>query len=294
MAILGGRRTAIPVDLSTAVGWSAEYRTEAAGAVTWLRREQPATRWALLADTHVPADPNTRYLSFRPHECARDAVDQITDRRFDGTIINGDIAWLEGLPEDYVAASELLGPLAEIGPLITTPGNHDDRENLCAVFSDPRIDEGAAKVMTVVDSGPVLLVGLDSLDQASGISGRLDKLQLDCLNRWLATNVSKPVILFVHHPVDDDEDGLLDSDALLKVADKHGQIKAIFTAHDHVFSHRKHNGVLVVTQPAVGFAFEETEMHGWLEAELSASGMVLTTRPLTDAEPTTMEFKWLR
>lgn len=214
--------------------------------------------------------------------------------QLDGTIINGDIAWLEGLPEDYEAASELLGPLAEIGPLITTPGNHDDRESLCAVFSDPRVDEGAAKVMTVVDAGPVLLVGLDSLDQARVVSGRLDKLQLDWLDEWLAANSSKPVILFAHHPVDDDENGLLDSDALLQVAYQHRQIKAIFTAHDHVFSHRKHNGLLVVTQPAVGFAFEETEMHGWLEAELSASGMVLMTRPLTDAEPITMEFEWLR
>ena len=148
----------------------------------------------MLADTHVPADPNARYHSFRPHECVRDTVDQIADCQLDGTIINGDIAWLEGLPEDYVAASELLGPLAEMGPLITTPGNHDDRENLCAVFSYPRVDEGAAKVMTVVDAGPVLLVGLDSLDQPSGVSGRLDKLQLDWLNEWLAANTKKPVI----------------------------------------------------------------------------------------------------
>jgi 3',5'-cyclic AMP phosphodiesterase CpdA len=259
-----------------------------------VRRESPAPRWALLADTHLSTDSAARYESFRPHECAAAVVAEILDKPLDGTIINGDIAWLEGLPEDYTAAGALLGPLAEIGPLVTTPGNHDRRDNLCAVFSDPRVDERAAKVMSAVDVGPVLLVGLDSLIDEGVVPGRLAKPQLEWLDEWLSANHDKPVLLFVHHPLNDDENGLLDGDALLDVAAQHPHVKAIFTAHDHVYSFREQDGLIVVTQPAVGFAFDESEMHGWLEAEFRADGMTLTSHPLSDDPSTSVDLTWLR
>lgn len=221
-------------------------------------------------------------------------VAEILDKPLDGTIINGDIAWLEGLPEDYAAAGEILGPLAEMGPLVTTPGNHDRRDKLCAVFSDPRVDERATKVMSAVDIGPVLLVGLDSLGQEGGVPGSLSKPQLEWLDEWLPANDGKPVLLFVHHPLNDDENGLLDGSSLLDALAQRTQVKAIFTAHDHVFSCRDQDGLVIVTQPAVGFAFDESEMHGWLEAEFRADGMTLSAHPLSDHPPTSVDVTWMR
>lgn len=201
---------------------------------------------------------------------------------------------MQGLPEDYRAAEELMGPLAKIGPLITSPGNHDDRENLCAVFSDPRMDEAADKVVTVVDGGSVRLVCLDSLRRADVVSGRIDKAQFAWLTEWLDTHADKPVAIFVHHPLDDPDDGLLDADWLLALVSDRTQVKAIITAHDHVFSHREQDGLLVVTQPAVGFPFEATAMHGWLEAKLTTDGVSLTPWSVQDGPKKTIPLTWLR
>jgi 3',5'-cyclic AMP phosphodiesterase CpdA len=160
--------------------------------------------------------------------------------------------------------------------------NHDNRENLCAAFSDPRMDEGAEKVVTVVDAGALRLVCLDSLRRPDIVSGRLDPPQLAWLDAWLAAHADKPAALFVHHPLNDPDSGLLDAPKLLDVVSRHDQVKAIFTAHDHVFSHRHENGLLVVTQPAVGFPFAANVMHGWLEAEFAADGVSVTPRSIQD------------
>ena len=284
--------SAIPVDLSAAAGWTAEYRRENGIALTWLRREAPAARWALLADTHVSADAQAAYGSVRTAASAAEVVRQVQGRAVEGTIVNGDVAWMQGLPQDYAAAERLLGALADHGPLIASPGNHDRRENLCAVFSDPRMDQGAEKVVTVADAGAIRLICLDSLRRPDIVSGRLDPPQLTWLEGWLATHADKPVTLFVHHPLDDPNDGLLDAPALLDLLHRHNQVKAIFTAHDHVFSHRKENGLLVVTQPAVGFPFEASVMHGWLEAEFEFNGMTLTTHPLRNSPATQFRLDW--
>ena len=221
-------------------------------------------------------------------------VAQVQTRGVAGTIINGDIAWMEGLPEDYEAAEKLLGTLADIGPLTTLPGNHDNRQNLCAVFSDPRMDEGVGKVIAVVDAGIVRLVCLDSLRRTDIVSGKLEQAQLTWLKDWLAAHGDKPVVLLVHHPLNDPDNGLLDAPALLGVVRQHDQVKAIFTAHDHVFSHREEHGLLVVTQPAVGFAFEPNVTYGWLEAEFTADGVNVTLWSIQDGPKNTICLTWLR
>ena len=262
--------------------------------MTWLRREAPATRWALLADTHVSKDPKTSSGGVKTADSVAQAVEQVQACDVEGTIINGDVAWLQGLPQDYEAAEPLLGCLANHGPLIALPGNHDNRGELCKVFSDPRMDELALKVLTVVDAGVVRLACLDSLWRTDVVSGRLDPAQLTWLDSWLAAHPDKPVALFVHHPLNDPQNGLLDAAELLDVLRKHDAAKAVFTAHDHVFSHREQDGLLVVTQPAVGFPFEATALHGWLQTEFSPDGVILTPRSLRRGEQEAVRLTWLR
>lgn len=258
-----------------------------------MRREAPAARWALLADTHVSADAAAQYGGLRTAASAIQAVEQVKRSAVEGTIINGDVAWLEGLAEDYEAAERLLGPLADHGPLIALPGNHDRRENLCNIFSDPRMDEGAEKVVTVVDSGAVRLVCLDSLRRTDIVSGRLDRPQLVWLETWLASHADKPVALFVHHPLNDPNNGLLDAPALLDLLSRHDQAKAIFTAHDHAFSLREQDRLVVTAQPAVAFPFESTVMRGWLEAEFVSDGVHLTPWSIQDGPQKAVRLPWL-
>lgn len=262
--------------------------------MTWLRRHAPALRWALLADTHVSRDPKTGSGGVKTADSVAQAVEQVQASGVEGTIINGDVAWLEGLVEDYAAAEQLLGSLANHGPLITLPGNHDARGELCKVFSDPRMDELALKVVTVVDAGVLRLVCLDSLWRTDVVTGRLDTAQLTWLDSWLVAHANKPVALFVHHPLNDQQNGLLDAPELLGVLGKHKAAKAVFTAHDHVFSHREQDGLLVVTQPAVGFPFEATVLHGWLEAEFTANGVCLTPWSLQLGMQEAVRLTWQR
>src|SRR5690606_22477226 len=105
----------IPVDLSAAAGWTAEYRRENGIALTWLRREAPAVRWALLADTHVSENVKVGSGGVKTVASATRAVEQVQACGVEGTIINGDVAWLNGQAEDYTAAEGLLGTLADHG-----------------------------------------------------------------------------------------------------------------------------------------------------------------------------------
>jgi len=156
------------------------------------------------------------------------------------------------------------------------------------------MDQLALKVVTVVDAGAVRLVCLDSLRRTDVISGRLDLPQLTWLEDWLVAHPDKPVALFVHHPLDDAANGLLDAPELLGVLGNHKAAKAVFTAHDHFFTHREQDGLLVVTQPAVGFPFEASVMHGWLGAEFSADGVSLTPWSLKSGMQKAVRLTWLR
>jgi 3',5'-cyclic AMP phosphodiesterase CpdA len=242
----------------------------------------------------MSVDAAAQYGGVRTAASAERAVQQVKACGVEGVIINGDVAWMAGSPQDYEVGEGMLGALADHGPLITSPGNHDNRENLCAVFSDPRMDEGAAKVMTVVDAGAVRLVCLDSLRRADVVSGMVGQAQLTWLDEFLATHGDKPAALFVHHPLDDAQNGLLDAPELLGVLRKHDAVKVIFTAHDHLFAHREQEGLLVVAQPAVGFPFEAGAMHGWLEAEFNSDGVSLMPWPIQNGPQKAVRLTWLR
>ncbi len=262
--------------------------------MTYLRAVEPVTRWALLADTHVSADLAADYHGSKPAEGVGATVEQVATSGVTATLVNGDIAWHQGLAEDYDAARQLLDPLVDLGPLITLPGNHDHRDRLCTAFSQPRMDEGAERVVTVADAGQVRLVCLDSLRRPDIVPGRLGTDQIVWLDGWLSSYTDKPAVVFVHHPLDDHRNGLLDSADLLAILKPQPHVKAVFTAHDHVFSHREEEGIIVVTQPAVGFPFAGKKMHGWLEASFSPEGAEIATRPLGGRASEKIELRWSR
>ena len=96
-----------------------------AAAALVARAAAPAeTRWALVSDIHVPADPENTYRGFKPFENFKAVVPQIVKANPDGVVIAGDLARLQGLPGDYEA---LLAPVVEKTPVALALGNHDDR-----------------------------------------------------------------------------------------------------------------------------------------------------------------------
>jgi len=213
-------------------------RREEVGRVTRLtaRFDAPALRWGLLADPHLSWDAAAERHGFSPDRLVAESVAQAVEVPLDGALVNGDLAWAEGLRDDYVRVRERFQPLAARFPLAYMLGNHDRREVALAELAGELYGEGEApgNAVTVVEAAPVRLILLDSLFRVDITGGLLGKAQRDWLAETLAES-RKPTVLVVHHPLRDDAGALLDSDRLLALAQASGRVKAIFSGHDHVF-----------------------------------------------------------
>src|SRR5580698_6531804 len=85
-----------------------------------------------LSDTHIAGDPAQTYLNVNmtdhlaavAHELAAWPV------RPAAVIVNGDLAYLTGKPEDYVQFAKAITPVRALAPLHLTLGNHDERSNI--------------------------------------------------------------------------------------------------------------------------------------------------------------------
>jgi 3',5'-cyclic AMP phosphodiesterase CpdA len=193
-------------------------------------------------------------------------------------LIAGDLAWDQGLPQDYTHLHGLLGPLACQLPLCLMLGNHDNREAFLAEFFPVQAKAAPAveKALTVIEHGPIRWILLDSLIRTDIVAGLLGKAQRIWLRRLLETSDARPTLIAAHHPLDDGDDSLLDSDRLLRLVGPFPQVKAIFTAHDHAYRIGSWEGIPIVSLPAIGMPFDEQEPVGWVEASLSATRGVFT------------------
>lgn len=248
-------------------------------------------RWALLADTHVAADPGFVSRGGRPYAHLESAVLEIKKRNPAGAMIVGDVAYGDGQPGDYEAVKTLLQPLADDVPVFLGLGNHDDRETFKRVFSgspsveiDPLVKE---KHVVVIDQAPIVrLVLLDSLLNVDQAPGELGQAQRNWLTRYLEkAGADVPVVIAVHHTLGRGGGDLQDVARFFEIIDSAPQVKAVFYGHSHRFQFSRRKGVHLVNLPPVGYAFDGVTPLGWLDAEFSSDGVVLTLRALDSASP---------
>jgi 3',5'-cyclic AMP phosphodiesterase CpdA len=230
-------------------------------------------RWALLADPHICSDPAQDYNGFRPAEHLVAAVANVVKSSPQAALIAGDLAWDQGLPEDYMRLHAMLQPLADLAPLCLMLGNHDNRQAFLAEFfrSQANGETPIEKAPAVVEHGPIRWILLDSLIQTDIVAGLVGKTQRCWLQRLLETSDQRPTLIVVHHPLNDEDDSLLDSDRLLRLVLPFPQVKAILTAHDHAYRTRSLEGIHIVALPALGMPFDDREPVGWIEASLGAA-----------------------
>lgn len=256
------------------------------------------TRWALLSDIHVPADPENVYRGFKPFENLKAAVPPILRANPDGAVISGDLARLQGLPADYEAMRGLVAPLVEKMPVAMALGNHDDRKNFLAAFGATLKDRRqtvAGKHVLVVERPPVRWIILDSNIQTSYVAGLLGKAQRTWLETFLAASDATPTLLVLHHPPDDTDNNLHDSDRLFKIIAAHRQVKALIYGHSHVYSVAVEQGIHLINVPALGYNFNDREPVGWVEARLTASAGELTLHVLggnKERDGKTIRLEW--
>jgi 3',5'-cyclic AMP phosphodiesterase CpdA len=249
-------------------------------------QKRERTRWALLSDTHVPANQDEEYRGFRPAANLKRVIPRLLAYAPDGALISGDIARLVGAREDYDAVKALLEPLTLRMTVTLAMGNHDDRDNFFAVFSGAGESPLKGRHIAVVDASPLRFVVLDSLIKlpvvsgkpAADIAGLLGKAQRTWLERFLASPDATPTIVFVHHPPDDSDNNLLDSDRLLQLVAPARKVKAIVYGHSHVYSYDQVNGIHLINIPAMGYNFTDAAPVGWVEAAMTRQGADLTLR----------------
>jgi 3',5'-cyclic-AMP phosphodiesterase len=239
-------------------------------------------RVALLADTHIPADPENQYRGFFPTRNLESIVPQILESQPEAAIICGDAARLSGERADYEALKELLAPLAGQTPIHIALGNHDNRQHFHQVFdqaSDQRQDV-AGKHVVVLDQPGLRFVILDSLLYVDRVAGLLGRAQRQWLARFLETADRRTTLLMVHHTLGDGDGDLLDVDRMFALIRPHPHVKAIFYGHSHVWSVTRHERLHLINLPAVGYNFRDQDPVGWIDAAFTPNGAELTLRAL--------------
>jgi 3',5'-cyclic AMP phosphodiesterase CpdA len=239
-----------------------------------LRSASRPARWAFLSDTHIAADPENNYRGHYPYRNLQKAFAQVASDLPEGIVVTGDIARLTGQMGDYENFKKLLIPSVGKRPIYLAPGNHDHRGNLLDVFENATGQTQAVKgkhILTV-DAGPARFILLDSLFTTNETAGLLGKAQRTWLQRCLQTGDDKPVILFFHHSLRDDDGDLLDAPWLFEIVKPIAKVKALVYGHSHEYAFSDYEGIHLINLPAVGYNFSDKEPVGWVEVRLTGAG----------------------
>jgi Icc protein len=243
-------------------------------------------RVALLADTHISADPNLSYPGTKwpgspvvedEHErvnmaqCLADVAKNVIalNPRPAHLIINGDCAMGRGTEAEYKELLRLVQPIRTAGITVhVTIGNHDNRENLWKLLPFLKKEEMGIQA-GVIELPHVNLVLLDS-----GRKGILGAKQLNWLAQELDGRADKPALVFGHfnpypnrgvRPIK----GMNDGAALLKLLAKRKHARAYLYGHTHEWQHDQRDHLHLINQPAVSYYFGKGHAHGWVDMKLT-------------------------
>lgn len=187
----------------------------AAGAGAMLPRpllaaEKPIdpNHFALISDIHLHANRDFVYNNNTGASDMWQNFQQVSREvlalptRPAAVLINGDIAFHEGLPGDYATAMAAMTPLREGGlPVHWALGNHDDRKNIAqaAAPDSTLVPELTDRRVMIVSSPLANIFMMDSLRQTNNTPGLLGDEQLAWLAAALDRHTDRPAIVFVHH-----------------------------------------------------------------------------------------------
>ena len=243
-------------------------------------------RVALLADTHISADPSLSYPGTKwpgspvkesEHERVNMAQ-SLADVAKSVTalsplpahlIINGDCAMSRGTQAEYKELLKLLEPIRTAGITVhVTIGNHDNRENLWKLLPFLK------KEQMGIQAGLIELPHANLLLLDSGRKGILGEKQLNWLAQELDKRTEKPALIFGHfnpypnrgvRPIK----GMSDGSALLKLLAKRKHVRAYFYGHTHEWQQDRRGHLHLINQPAVSYYFGKGHAHGWVDMQLT-------------------------
>ncbi len=242
-----------------------------------LAADKGSCRWALLSDTHLPADRNEEWRGFSMVRNMEACLPGVAASKPDGIGITGDVARLKGLPGDYVTVKEYVDKLSQTAPVFMALGNHDHFRNFNAAFPETPGEKMPVKGkhVSVVNTGPVRLIFLDSLMMTNYTGGLLGTAQRRWLEKYLDEQEKRPTILCFHHTLGDGDGNLHDDLRFLDLVMPRHQIKALAFGHSHVYRCSKQNDLDLINLPSSAYAFGKSQPVGWVDATFTAAGVTL-------------------
>jgi predicted phosphodiesterase len=258
--------------------------------------------FAFLSDPHIAADAAVKNsgvnmadnLAACVRELAAWPVKPAT------VIINGDLAFKFGLPEDYATFGKLIEPVRALAPVRLTLGNHDERENFWRAFPNDtaKLKSVPQKQAAVFSSDRANWFLLDSLDKTNSTPGELGAAQLNWLDLALKARADKPAIIVAHHNLQTPgwTDGLkAETPALDELFAGHRQIKAFIFGHTHNWNLSQHKtGVQLINLPPTGYVFTRGRPSGWVRATLARDGAEFELRSLDPQHPEHAQVRQLK
>lgn len=249
--------------------------------------------FAFFSDTHIAANPNKRFLGVNMSDHIAECIQQVVDWPVNpaAVMVNGDLAFLMGKPEDYSTFSHAIAPLRALAPLHLSFGNHDDRGHFWSAFP---ADAAAQKdtlhrQAAVLPAERVNWFQLDSLDRTDGTPGELGTVQLNWLARELDARPDKAAIVLVHHnpQFNNHKTGLTDTLALMETVAPRRQVKAIIYGHTHDWHITEHppSGIHLINLPPTSYAFLAGRPVGWVRVTLAADSADFELRSLDPKHP---------
>jgi 3',5'-cyclic-AMP phosphodiesterase len=160
----------------------------------------------------------------------------------------------DGRAAQYDRFQEIVAELSI--PLVPVPGNHDDRDELRARFTDVlppgRADE---PIDHVLDVGPLRLVFVDT--QVPGaIGGAISPAQVSWLDDVLSELPGRPAVVFQHHPPFATGIGFMDREAFAgadeyaAMLERHDHVQLVSCGHLHRSIIRRFGGTVACTWPS--------------------------------------------
>ena len=251
-------------------------------------------RVALLADTHISADPNRVYPGTKwpgspvkedEHESVHIANSLIEaakgvielNPRPAHLIVNGDCALSNGKEAEYKQFLRLIEPIRAAGITVhVTIGNHDNRENLWKLL--PFLKEEQIGIQ----AGVVELPHANLILMDSG-KGALGGKQLRWLCDELDERTDRPALVYGHfNPYPNrgirPNKGMHDGPSLLNLLAKRKHARAYIYGHTHEWQYDRRDHLCLINQPAVSYYFGKGHAHGWVDMRLTEMSAELELR----------------